>query len=80
MTNKDIGIAPLLRQNEQQAEQIRCLTEQNQKLTENNQKQRDASGAVLAAIMKEADEFKKPAPDERTGLRRRIPRKERHSI
>ena len=34
MTNKDIIIAQLLRQNEQQAEQIRLLTEENQKLRE----------------------------------------------
>jgi len=34
MTNKDAIIAQLLRQNEQQAEQIRLLTEENQKLRE----------------------------------------------
>jgi len=34
MTNKDVIIAQLLRQNEQQAEQIRMLTEENQRLRE----------------------------------------------
>ena len=34
MTNKDVIIARLLRQNEQQADQIRLLTEENQKLRE----------------------------------------------
>ena len=34
MTNKDVIIARLLRQNEQQANQIRLLTEENQKLRE----------------------------------------------
>ena len=34
MTNKDVIIAQLLRQNEQQAEQIRLLTEENQRLRE----------------------------------------------
>jgi transposase len=34
MTNKDVIIAQLLRQNEQQSEQIRLLTEENQRLRE----------------------------------------------
>ena len=34
MTNKDVIIARLLRQNKQQADQIRLLTEENQKLRE----------------------------------------------
>ena len=34
MTNKDVIIAQLLRYNEQQAEQIRLLTEENQQLRE----------------------------------------------
>ena len=34
MTNKDVIITQLLRQNEQQAEQIRLLTEENQRLRE----------------------------------------------
>ena len=34
MVDKDLIIAQLLRQNEQQAEQIRLLTEENQKLRE----------------------------------------------
>ena len=56
MTNKDVIIAQLLRQNEQQAEQIRCLTEQNQKLTEDNQKLRER----IARLEKNSSNSSKP--------------------
>jgi hypothetical protein len=56
MTNKDVIIAQLLRQNEQQSKQIRLLTEQNQKLSEDNHKLHER----IARLEKNSSNSSKP--------------------
>ena len=56
MINKDVIIARLLRQNEQQADQIRLLTEQNLQLHTENQKLRER----IARLEKNSSNSSKP--------------------
>ena len=75
MTNKDVIIAQLLRQNEQQTNQIRLLTEQNIKLHTENQELRERIARLeknsLNSSKPPSSDIINPKPTLKNGCKRR---------